>query len=144
MTERNESRRELFEELERAKRRMAELEAALHEGDPDRDAHSGRRLPDSGPPAYLNRLTDVNVLFEYVPIPLWYNDSSLVEKYLRDLQDEGVVDFEEYFRTNPRSLALCREKLRLIDVNPAALALFKASERQVFFDNYPKIFLKIR
>ncbi|MEJ2718398.1 MAG: PAS domain S-box protein, partial [Deltaproteobacteria bacterium] len=158
MTGGEENRGKLLDELEQVRRRVAELEGCLRKGDrgcnvaDDRGSAPSTVRDLDTPPARdpredsavdaLNRLPDAEVLFERVPIPLWYHDYSLVEQHLDDLKEKVINDFQEYFRAHPSALARCEEKLRLIDVNSSALELFKASSKQVFFDNYKKIFLQ--
>lgn len=66
-------------------------------------------------------------LFEDSPLSLWEEDFSDVKKYIDSLRASGVSDFESYFETHPDSVGRCVSLVKIVDVNKATLALYKAA-----------------
>jgi diguanylate cyclase (GGDEF)-like protein/PAS domain S-box-containing protein len=79
-------------------------------------------------------------LFEYSPISMWEEDFSEVKQYLEDLKQEGITDFAAYFKRHPKKVKECFAKVKIIDVNEAALKLFHAESKQVLIKNIDQIF----
>ncbi|MEL6469429.1 MAG: response regulator [Cyanobacteria bacterium J06623_4] len=75
-------------------------------------------------------------LFEDSPMPLWEEDFSLVKAYLlsmKVLPNGGAPkgrDFRAYFDANPDILHECIQRVRVLDVNQAALDLFEAEQKE--------------
>ncbi|MGA2068956.1 MAG: PAS domain-containing protein [Thermoguttaceae bacterium] len=69
-------------------------------------------------------------LFQDSPIPLREEDYSEVKKYLDQLRTAGVTDFREYFNTHPESVRECAGKVKVLDLNQAALDLHQATSRE--------------
>jgi two-component system, cell cycle sensor histidine kinase and response regulator CckA len=68
-------------------------------------------------------------LFAESPVSLWEEDFSGIRRHLNRLRALGVTDFDEHFRANPDELADCIESVRVVDVNRATLALYRAETR---------------
>jgi len=69
--------------------------------------------------------------FEDAPIALWEEDFSEVKRYLQDIQVLGhVSDFEAYFETHPEIVRECVRRVKMLDVNQAALQLFEAEKKE--------------
>ena len=68
-------------------------------------------------------------LFEYSPVSLWEEDFSAIKSHLEELQGLGVADFKAFFEVNPAELIDCVLLARVIDVNQATLALYKAQSK---------------
>jgi PAS domain S-box-containing protein len=79
-------------------------------------------------------------LFESVPISLWEEDFSAVKAYIDDLRRKGVKDFRKYFENNPEAVARCVEMVRIVDVNQATLALFKARNKDELLRGLSQVF----
>jgi PAS domain S-box-containing protein len=65
-------------------------------------------------------------LFEYSPVSLWEEDFSAIKSHLEELKGLGVADFKAFFEANPAELIDCVLQARVIDVNRATLAMYKA------------------
>lgn len=74
----------------------------------------------------IERDIQTRATLEYLPLPLIQEDLSAVRKRLSQLEDQGIVDLEEYFASNPRELEQCCEKMRIVECNKAALHFFGA------------------
>jgi PAS domain S-box-containing protein len=62
-------------------------------------------------------------LFEQNPVPLWEQDFSKVIKMLNEKKTE-TDDLKTYFDENPDFVETCIKKIRILNVNKAALGLF--------------------
>jgi len=78
-------------------------------------------------------------LFEESPISIWEEDLSKVKKYLDELKDFGVKDFEKYLAENPEKVEDITEMLEVKDVNKTTLEVFGANSKEEIFDNFDKI-----
>jgi PAS domain S-box-containing protein len=100
-----------------------------------------------GRPATLNFLTDITErkrseevlrqseerfrnIFENSPIALWEEDFSGVKKFIDHLPAKGVKEVRKYFEDRPTVVANCVKRVKVIDVNNAALDLFKAKGKE--------------
>ena len=87
-------------------------------------------------------------LFQKAPVGLWEEDFTEALKLVKQLQDEGVDDLLAYFEAHPDKLREVAARVRIIDVNTAALALHGATSRdellgalkQIFNDNSYQLF----
>jgi signal transduction histidine kinase/DNA-binding response OmpR family regulator len=79
-------------------------------------------------------------LFEDSPIAIWEEDFSELKIYFDKLKEEGVQDFYKYFEKNPDALKACLQKARVLDVNKAALKLYKAENKEELLGNLNKTF----
>ncbi len=60
-------------------------------------------------------------LFDNIPVPLWEEDFSDFLAYLHQLQKEGNLDLETYFRQNPDETVKFLELVKILDVNLVCL-----------------------
>ncbi len=79
-------------------------------------------------------------LFENSPTPLWEEEYSELDKYLNKLKDKGIKDFRKYFDNKPSELLKCLSKIKIVDINKAALKLYKAKTKDELITNLDKIF----
>ncbi len=79
-------------------------------------------------------------LFNDSPLPMWEEEFYELQSYLKDLKDRGVVNLRDYFINNPDELITCARKIKITDVNKAALKLFKAKNKKDLLDNLDNIF----
>ena len=79
-------------------------------------------------------------LFHNSPVPLWENDYSEVKTRLDQLRAAGVTDFREYFEKCPEAVRECAEKVKILDVNQAALHLYGATSSQELLVGLSAIF----
>ncbi|MCP4396359.1 MAG: PAS domain S-box protein [bacterium] len=74
--------------------------------------------------------TRYRALFEDSPVSLWEADLSLLKNHLDVLRREGVHDYANYLDAHPEELRHCAGMIRLVDVNKAAVALYKAENKE--------------
>ena len=74
-------------------------------------------------------------LFEDMPIAIWEEDFSEVKKHLDLLKEQGVTDFRAYFESHPEVVSECDSKIRILDVNNAALRMYGANNREELLQN---------
>ena len=79
-------------------------------------------------------------LFQDSPVPLWEEDFSEIYEYFSKLRENGITDFKSYFNENPSELSSCAQKIKIIDVNQAAVVLHKAENRKELIENLDKVF----
>jgi PAS domain S-box-containing protein len=79
-------------------------------------------------------------LFHGSPISLREEDYTEVKSQLDRLRAAGVADFREYFHNHPEAVRECAAKVRLIDLNQAALRLFGAASKQELLGGLPAVF----
>lgn len=73
------------------------------------------------------------LVFDSSPVSIWEKDYSGVKVLLDDLKKEGVTDFEAYLARHPETLRQCADLVKILDANQAALALFRAANREELF-----------
>ena len=69
------------------------------------------------------------ILFESTPIALVERDASALKVHLEALQAAGVTDFEAYLREHPDVLPALLERVKVTDMNAAAMELFEGIAR---------------
>jgi signal transduction histidine kinase len=81
-------------------------------------------------------------LFEDSPISLWEQDLSEIKKYIDRLRASGVKDFPAYFENHGEAVDYCILNTKIIDLNKATLALYKAENKQEILENRQKAYCK--
>jgi len=79
-------------------------------------------------------------LFEDSPVALWEEDFTAVKAYFDKLRKRGVKDFRTYFDKHPQKLRTCAEKVKILNVNQAALDLHKANSKEELLSNLADTF----
>ena len=79
-------------------------------------------------------------LFEYSPISLWEEDFSAVKAWLEDLRQQGVADFERHFASHPEAVDEGIRRLKVLDVNQAALKLYGAQSKSELLNSAGQVF----
>jgi PAS domain S-box-containing protein len=79
-------------------------------------------------------------LFEEAPVSLWVEDFSEVKQALNDLRSQGVTDFKTYLEDHPEVINQCKTLIKVVDVNKATLALYKAGSKVELIRNLSKVF----
>lgn len=69
-------------------------------------------------------------LFEGSPISLWLEDASMLKPRLQALAAEHGDNLGEWLAEHPEEIEACVGLMRIIDVNPATLALFGAASKE--------------
>ncbi|MCX5874976.1 MAG: PAS domain S-box protein [Deltaproteobacteria bacterium] len=80
--------------------------------------------------ALQENINNYRALFENSPTVICVADVSGIQEYLVGLPSEATADYEAFFRNNPSELAACLSRLRIFEVNQAALRLFVAASIQ--------------
>jgi diguanylate cyclase (GGDEF)-like protein/PAS domain S-box-containing protein len=78
-------------------------------------------------------------LFEHSPISLWEEDFSAVKLRLEALQEQGIKGFRLYFQSHPELVDECAALVSNVEVNKAALELFRADRKEVLLANLADI-----
>jgi C4-dicarboxylate-specific signal transduction histidine kinase len=71
-------------------------------------------------------------LFELSPIGVWEEDYSAVKRMIDRLREEGVRDFRRHFREHPGVLRQVAQAIKVIDVNPALIDIYRASDKEAY------------
>jgi PAS domain S-box-containing protein len=79
-------------------------------------------------------------LFENVPIAIFEEDFTAVKEYIDDLRAQGVTDFRAYFEDNADAVARCVEMVKIVDVNRAAMKLYRAESKDELLAGLAQIF----
>ncbi|MCF6240458.1 MAG: PAS domain-containing protein [Bacteroidales bacterium] len=79
-------------------------------------------------------------LFEDSPLPMWEEEFDELQSYLNILKDKGIINLRDYFNNNPEELTTCARKIKITDVNKAAIKLFRAKNKKDLLDNLDNIF----
>ena len=79
-------------------------------------------------------------LFNDVPIALLEEDFSMVKKHLDELRNNGIKNFNKYFKNNPQELVKYVDMVKIIDANQAALKLFHAGSKPGLLKGLRRIF----
>jgi PAS domain S-box-containing protein len=74
------------------------------------------------------------LLFSGAPVPIWEQDFSEVSKILINFRRSGVTELKPYLADNPEALRHLIGKIRINEVNQAALQLFATRSRRQFVD----------
>ena len=80
-------------------------------------------------------------LFEDSPIALWEEDFSEAKKYLDSLREQGITDIRGYLTRNPEEISNIAAMVRVLDVNKAALRMYKVNKKEDLYTNLQHIFL---
>ncbi len=73
------------------------------------------------------------LVFENSPISIWEEDFSAVRSWFDELRKAGVTDLEAYFDQHPESLQQCAERVKIVDINQAAMVLHDAETKDALF-----------
>jgi PAS domain S-box-containing protein len=69
-------------------------------------------------------------IFESAPVSIWELDYSECMSDIRALQLGGVVDIEHYLLSHRDKLQEVAQKIRVVDVNPATVRAYEASDKE--------------
>jgi signal transduction histidine kinase len=78
-------------------------------------------------------------LFEHSPNVLWEEDLSDFKHYIDELRRSGVTDIRAYLESRPDEVRLCLAKVRVLDVNQAALRLYEAPDKAALLTGLGRI-----
>lgn len=89
---------------------------------------------------YQNARRFAESLFIHSPTALWVKDYSAVKILFDELHKQGIQQLEPYITEHPEFLTFCFQSIRSIDVNQSLLSLFKAADKQHFYQNLGFLF----
>ncbi|MGD1000455.1 MAG: PAS domain S-box protein [Candidatus Brocadiia bacterium] len=78
-------------------------------------------------------------LFEASPTALVEEDWAFVRQRSDQLRAEGVTDVRAWFLSHPEEALLCFHRIQRLDVNKAALRLFKATGKKELLVNFDRL-----
>jgi len=87
---------------------------------------------DKAQKAILESESKFRRLFENSQIPIWCDDFSEVIKELKAIRSKGVDDLHSYLKDDPQRTFLIAKKVKVTDLNSAALNLFKVQSIEQF------------
>ncbi|MCW8850335.1 MAG: PAS domain-containing protein, partial [Melioribacteraceae bacterium] len=79
-------------------------------------------------------------LFDYAPIGLWEQDVTELVKYLQQIKQSGVKDFNSFFNSHPNQIEDCIKKIKPLKMNKAALKIHEAESIKDIQNNIEIIF----
>ena len=79
-------------------------------------------------------------IFQTVPVSVWEEDASEIVGAIRRLKQQGVTDFSRYFDDHPDFVAWAVRSLGVVDVNDAAVQMFKAATKEELLGPPGKVF----
>ncbi len=79
-------------------------------------------------------------IFENSPIAIWEEDFSAFARLLKHLQKQGVKDLKKYFAEHPAVVIATFRKIKILDINRAALNLYGAKNKRQLDANFGKTF----
>jgi len=79
-------------------------------------------------------------LFEMSPVALWVEDFSEGRAHIESLRASGIHDLREHCLAHPETVAACAERLRILDVNRAALDLHGADSKETLIAGLAKVY----
>ena len=80
-------------------------------------------------------------IFDVAEVAIWEEDFSEVKRELDRLRESGVQDFRRYFAEHPEFVRSAVGKVRIVDVNSAAVRLYGASDKQDLLRSLERVFL---
>lgn len=78
-------------------------------------------------------------VFEGVPVSIWEEDFSAVRERIEQLRARGVTDFRAYIDEHPELIKWMIENIRIIDVNPATLAMHEVDSKEQLLGSFSKV-----
>jgi len=122
------TKKQLIEELQAARDRLAVLSAAEAEG--KRTHQEALRESEQ---AYRN-------LFDHSPVSIWHEDGSEVANTMKELRRKGVRDLRAYLDENPGELMQMVGRIKVVDVNDCSVEVFGAESKEHLVSNLARLF----
>jgi diguanylate cyclase (GGDEF)-like protein/PAS domain S-box-containing protein len=79
-------------------------------------------------------------LFENSPIGLWEEDLTQVKEYIDELKESGNPNLNAYFDEHPEAIEKCLSLVKILNVNQAAMDVFKAEDKKELLAGLGKLF----
>jgi len=78
-------------------------------------------------------------LFENSPVALWEEDFSSVKRHIEKLKQSGVTDLRKFLEGHPQELLAIVNKVKVLDVNQAAMAMVRATHKEQLLGNLGQV-----
>ncbi len=88
------------------------------------------------------RIQESTELFDNSPVSLWEEDIGELNEHLSALRRSGVNDFAGYFGQHPEELTKCSALIKVVKVNKATLALYKARDLGELTQGLSRVFVE--
>ena len=99
----------------------------------------------------LNKLKEQNIsesdtryrtIFEESPTALIEIDFIEAIEYFNFLREMGIGDLKKYLKNNIKAVLNCIKKIKIVDINKAAVYLYRAKSKNDFIKRINKVFIK--
>ncbi|MDD4885627.1 MAG: sensor domain-containing diguanylate cyclase [Thiomonas sp.] len=79
-------------------------------------------------------------MFELAPVSLWVEDFSALRQLFAQWRSAGVTDLRAWLKSDPRRVAECSARIRVLQVNRRTLELFEARDLAHLVANLDQVF----
>ena len=80
------------------------------------------------------------LIFEHSPVAIWEEDLSIFARLLRKLRNNGVTDIRKYLFQHQEIATKTFRKIKILDINKAAINLYGAKTKRELIYNFGKTF----
>ncbi|MFC7420417.1 PAS domain S-box protein [Iodobacter arcticus] len=91
-------------------------------------------------PSLQEQAQQYRQLFNNADLSIWNQDMTALLIHLTALRDAGITDLAAHLEHTPAALINMISLLRVIDINPATLALFEGSNKAEFMQGFTSLF----
>jgi len=88
----------------------------------------------------VNQLKINEKLFNNLEVSIWNEDFSIVYENIQKLKSQGIKNFKEYLDNNPTFIQDMANSIKVLNVNKAALTMFRAPNAEKFISSISKTF----
>ena len=81
------------------------------------------------------------IIFETAGVSIWEEDFSAVSAACKELQAQGVTDFDRYFEEHPEFVRQAAQMVRVVDVNETTVEMFGAASKADLLVSLDKIIM---
>ena len=75
-------------------------------------------------------------LFDNSPVAIWEQDLSSLMQWMQQLRIDGITDFEQYLEDHPEQIEQALMRIRILNVNSAAVKQNRADGREHLIDTF--------
>jgi PAS domain S-box-containing protein len=79
-------------------------------------------------------------LFDHSPVATWLEDLTMLGQWMEQMRAHGVTDLAAFFREQPAQLHHALGLIRVLDINPAAVAQNAATSKEHLLASLPQLF----
>ncbi len=80
-------------------------------------------------------------LFEHAPISIWEEDFHEGKKYIDELKQKGIKDFNKYFTENPDELKKMIGLVKIININNETVRMLKVKSKRQILQGLEQMFI---